>query len=340
MLIAYICLQLISCGGTNHSDDDSEIVSSPSLEIQNYKSEANFASVTNFNFYENIPYGDYPRNKLDLLIPAASTPTGMVIYIHGGGFEAGDKSGAYDAQGQLIIQALLANNIAFAAINYRFIEENDQEGILKSLSDTARAVQFIKYFAELINIRKDRIVLLGGSAGAGASLWLGFNNDMADAMADNPVLRESTRVHALAVFGTQATYNIGQWSSSVFAKYQSAGLNSEQIVNVLTIDYLKRFFGVSTEAELFNGSIDAYQEQVDLLNLMTADDPEFYVNNSDINDALPLNFDQLVHHPLHAEALYNQAIISGVPVKVVTSSGLDNTNGEDFFAFVNRKMAE
>lgn len=47
----------------------------------------------------------------------------------------------------------------------------------------------------------------GGSAGAGTSLWIGFHDEMADPKNEDPVLRESTRLSCMAVFGAQSTYD-------------------------------------------------------------------------------------------------------------------------------------
>ena len=71
--------------------------------------------------------------------------------------------------------------------------------------DAALAIQFIRSKAAEWNIRKDRIVLTGGSAGACTSMWLLTHDDLADPKSDDPVRRESTSVTAAAVAGGQTS---------------------------------------------------------------------------------------------------------------------------------------
>jgi hypothetical protein len=54
---------------------------------------------------------------------------------------------------------------------------------------------------------------MGGSAGAGTSLWLATHDDLADPAASDPVLRESTRLVCAVCNGTQATYDLTRWES-------------------------------------------------------------------------------------------------------------------------------
>ena len=51
---------------------------------------------------------------------------------------------------------------------------NNEDGILSSLNDAKRALQYIKYNHEKYNIDKTKIGLMGSSAGATSSLWIGF----------------------------------------------------------------------------------------------------------------------------------------------------------------------
>src|SRR5690554_4473115 len=55
-----------------------------------------FSAIPNDSkFYSNVSYGDHARHKFDIFLPASGTPTGLVIFMHGGGFMGGDKSIAY-----------------------------------------------------------------------------------------------------------------------------------------------------------------------------------------------------------------------------------------------------
>ena len=153
----------------------------------------------------NVAYGDHPRQVLDFYKAESSTPTPLVVYIHGGGWVNGDKSGL----GSPIVRRFLAEGISVAAINYRFIPQAMEAGIkppVKApLEDAARAIQFLRSKAGEWNIDKTRVAATGGSAGACTSLWLAFHDDLAKPDSKDPVARESTRLTAAAVNGAQTS---------------------------------------------------------------------------------------------------------------------------------------
>ena len=185
----------------------------------------------NADFYENISYGNFERNIFDIFLPFSENPTSFVIFIHEGGFTGGDKTIPYaDTSVTLLIKHLLVNNIAFASINYQYLETNETEGILKPLNDSKRALQFMKYHSNSLNIDKNKVVLLGSSAGAGASLWIAFNDDMAISDSSDAVLKESTRVQGLVCTETQSSYDVLEWHNSTFGEYQSQGLKDRKSV--------------------------------------------------------------------------------------------------------------
>lgn len=343
-----LCLLISSCGGSGSNDSGqstaidvtSETAHRP-VRFSNYAARAPFTVDTGVTFYQDVPYGNETRKRLDILLPSPKAPTGLVIYIHGGGFQGGDKSVIYADNGIPFINELLANNIAFASINYYLLQNNEQAGIIKSLQDTKRALQFIKFYADTLNIRKDRIILFGNSAGAGSSLWLGFHDDMAEANAINKILRESTRVHGIIATSTQASYDINRWANDIFGEYLLSGFNNTQVLNILTIPYVLKLYGIDNLVELSNGSLNSYLADVDMLALLNPGDPEFYVSNTDVDNDIPSNFDELAHHPQHGVALYNKALMEDVPVKAALDpAGINNTEGESLLDFIRRKIAE
>ena len=66
----------------------------------------------------NVPYveGGGPQQQLDLYIPTQEKNMPLVVYVHGGGWEHGDKAG--DSLGPNLLQ-LLWDGYAMASINYR-----------------------------------------------------------------------------------------------------------------------------------------------------------------------------------------------------------------------------
>lgn len=148
----------------------------------------------------NYKYGPHERNVFDLWKAQAEAPTPLVVFIHGGGFRAGDK-GQLSAQ---LLDGCLKSGISVAAVNYRLSPEVSFPAHYR---DCARAIQTMRLFAKEWNLDPTRVGATGGSAGAGTSLWLGFHDDLADAKSDDPVLRQSTRLTCMAVNGAQSTYD-------------------------------------------------------------------------------------------------------------------------------------
>jgi acetyl esterase/lipase len=157
--------------------------------------------------HANVPYSPigHERQVLDFYAsPAAGdAPAPLVVYIHGGGWMNGDKSGVSPG----LLKPLLDAGIHVASINYRFIPQAEEAKIEPPVkgpvSDAARAIQFLRSKAADWKIDPTRIGATGGSAGACSSLWVGFHDDMADPKSDDPVARQSTRLTCIAVNGPQ-----------------------------------------------------------------------------------------------------------------------------------------
>ena len=66
--------------------------------------------------HADVAYGPHERNKLDLWLAKTDKPAPLIVFIHGGGFVGGDKSGVNQAN----LRRALAAGVSFAAINYRF----------------------------------------------------------------------------------------------------------------------------------------------------------------------------------------------------------------------------
>ncbi|MCX7430796.1 MAG: sulfatase-like hydrolase/transferase [Planctomycetia bacterium] len=153
-------------------------------------------------------YGSHPKQVMHFWKTpqaTAETPAPLLFFIHGGGWQGGDRmSGLTD-----MMPKMLAAGVSVVSIEYRFIKEAMDAGIeppvQAPLSDAARALQTVRSRAAEWQIDKTRIAASGGSAGACSSLWLAFHDDMADPKSADPVARESTRVLTAAVTGAQTT---------------------------------------------------------------------------------------------------------------------------------------
>ncbi|MEL6942544.1 MAG: alpha/beta hydrolase, partial [Bacteroidota bacterium] len=285
----------------------------------------------NFDFAGNIRYGKHRRNKFDIVIPESDTPTPLVIYIHGGGFTRGDKKAAYIHSDS--IRQFLQNGVAFATINYRYLEHT-KDGVRECLEDCRDFLQFIRYYATDFNLDKERIACYGPSAGGGAGLWLGMHDDFADPMNSDLLKQESTRLSAVVSLGTQATYDLARWED-IFMEYDfslsSPMFDQQTLYNFYVIDSLP---------QLYDEEIVSYREGVDMIKLMDADDAPVYVDN--VGKALaPEDILDLYHHPYHAHALDQRAEAVGLDhVIVAEKSGLTDANNKGPVQFILERFKE
>ncbi|HYQ59041.1 MAG TPA: alpha/beta hydrolase [Draconibacterium sp.] len=275
--------------------------------------------------FTNERYGNHERNTFDIWLADSESPTPLVIYIHGGGFIGGDKSRYYDSEDWV---RLLDAGISIASINYRFMSEPPY-GILGSMNDSKRCLQYIRSNAKKYNIDKYSIACSGGSAGAGTSLWLAFSDDMADAESDDPVLRESTKILCAAAFSTQSTYDILRWPELVgLPPYES----NEQLLPIARVYGFKSADGINLYEQL------DVRYDLDFLNKMTENAPPFFVFNH-YEGGIPTTEDELQHHPLHARMLKDRAEEVGAEAIVYAPAiGISDPSGKDVVEFFIEKL--
>ena len=119
--------------------------------------------------YPSLEYGthhfdDHPgsNQKLDLLTTSAASgpdapPMPLVLFVHGGGWRAGDK-----CEWSEHLYALRRRGYHFASANYRLSQHATYPAQVEDVED---AVRHLKVNAATYNIDPERIVLVGSSAG-------------------------------------------------------------------------------------------------------------------------------------------------------------------------------
>ena len=238
--------------------------------------------------YADVSYGPYRSDVLDFWKAEGAGPRPLLIYIHGGGWTDGDKK-----QPWANIQPYLDKGISYAAINYRLTGEAP---LPAPVLDAARALQFIRSKAAEWNINKSRIALTGGSAGACTSMWLLLHDDLADPTSEDPVLRESTRVTAAAVFSGQTS------------------IDPKVIEGWLGPNVLKhRMINTAVGEKTIEGALQNYEKYRDLYfefspyNHLTADDPPLFMTYPN-NMTLPSeNAGHGIHHPMYGIKMKEKA---------------------------------
>ena len=253
--------------------------------------------------FADLSYGPDSHNVLDLWLAKSTTPTPLVVFIHGGGFTGGDKNVASPAN----INRCLQTGVSYAAINYRF---RTQVPIQTVLRDCARAIQFLRSKAKEFNLDKTRVASMGGSAGAGTSLWLAFHPDLADPGNADPVLRESTRILAAAATATQATYDILRWPDILGDAAKPFTREAD----------FPKFYGLETAEQLHGPEGKKIRADVDMLGLISKDDPPVYLISTSDHDKLQ-SLGDINHTSLHAKAVKKRCDEVGVKAVLRITGG-------------------
>ena len=124
----------------------------------------------------NIPYNNDTLKKhlLDIYLPANTKgKVPLVVFIHGGGWIGNDK---YADMGYMpnTINAMLDNGMAVASIDYRFATEAVFPAILQ---DCNKAVSFLYDNADTYSLDKNKIALMGFSAGGHLASLMGTSQN-------------------------------------------------------------------------------------------------------------------------------------------------------------------
>nr|WP_246021717.1 alpha/beta hydrolase [Alteraurantiacibacter aquimixticola] len=139
--------------------------------------------------YETHAYGSDRLQTLDFW-PGATRDAPLVVFVHGGGWKRGSKRMVRDSSKLEHWQAL---GYAVAAVDYRLVPDNtvEQQG-----ADVANAVAWLRDNASRLGFDRQRIALVGHSAGA----------------------------HLVALVGTDPAY------------FRAAGLAMDDVVGVVPLD--------------------------------------------------------------------------------------------------------
>ena len=122
----------------------------------------------NYSVLKDIPYGEHERQVFDLFIPQnIESETGVILFVHGGGWSDGDKTIHYP-------EAEFLSSLGYicATMNYRFVTENIN--VFSELDDISFCLNAIKAKCEEYGLKTKNTILSGGSAGAHLSLLYAY----------------------------------------------------------------------------------------------------------------------------------------------------------------------
>lgn len=276
--------------------------------------------------HSDVAYGSHSRNVMDLWLAPSGKPTPLLVNIHGGGYRRGNKT----IITRELIETMNQAGISVASINYRLTENGlFAEGKHRypvPMHDGARAVQFLRYNASKYNLDKTKFAATGGSAGACMLMWLGFHPDLAQPEHKDPVLRESTRLQALAP-------RIGQTTHHHPTRLKWFGVKSLNASR-------ERGIVLSSSEVPRTAEQDALSLDASPITHLTTDDPPIYLYYNRPN--VPVDEETFwgiwVHHPIMGIKLKEAMDELGMECHLEYTGGPPVSEYESLEDFIIRKL--
>lgn len=127
-------------------------------------------------FYQNIPYANDTLQKhlLDIYLPPNTTkPLPLIVWIHGGAWMLNDK---YADMGYMknTVKSFIDSGYALASINYRYSTDSVFPAQIR---DCNQAIEFLYQHASTYHLDKNKIAVIGFSAGGHLASLLALSNN-------------------------------------------------------------------------------------------------------------------------------------------------------------------
>jgi acetyl esterase/lipase len=136
---------------------------------------------------EYVP-GGHERHKLDLYLPEkADGPRPLIVWVHGGGWQGGNKE-------RCPATPLVTKGYAVASINYRLSQHAKYPA---QIEDCKAAIRWLRAHADKYHFDKDRIGVWGASAGGHLVALLGATGSTKELDGKEGNLDQSSRVQAV-----------------------------------------------------------------------------------------------------------------------------------------------
>lgn len=165
---------------------------------------------------KDVPYvtNGHERQKLDLLLPPSEEKLPLLVWVHGGGWEAGDKA-------ERTFYRFLNQGFAVASINYRF----SQHAIYPAqIEDCKAAIRWLRAHAEEFGFDAEKMGAGGASAGGHLVALLAATGHTR--MFDKgEYLEESSRIQAACDFFGPTDFNDYDFQDTIFKDYDNSPLS-------------------------------------------------------------------------------------------------------------------
>lgn len=180
---------------------------------------------------EYIPDG-HERHRLDLYLPEqAARPLPVIVWVHGGGWQRGDKSNCP-------VIWFATNGYAVAAINYRF---SSHAIFPAQIHDCKAAVRWLRANAGKYRLDPEHIGAGGGSAGGHLVALLGTTPDVKEFEGPGGHAGQSSRVQAvLDWFGPTDFLTVGPKETRTRLLGGDAQQNQEKAIKASPMTYVSK----------------------------------------------------------------------------------------------------
>ncbi|QDU97185.1 alpha/beta hydrolase fold domain-containing protein [Lignipirellula cremea] len=218
----------------------------------------------------DLPYAatDNPRQTLDLYLPkerASDGPLPVVVFIHGGGWQNGDKGGG----GRMIAPLVESGHYIGVSIGYRLTGEASWPA---QIHDCKAAIRWIKANAQKYQLDPEKIGVTGTSAGGHLVAMLGTSGDVPELEGKlGQHLDQNGRVACVVdQYGPSDLLSMGGF-------HDQAG---------------------SPESKLVGGQLTEHQEtarQASPSHYVSAGDPPFLLLHGTADNVVPYSQSELLH---------------------------------------------
>lgn len=237
-----------------------------------------------------------PRQTLDLYLPekpVGSEPLPLIVFIHGGGWQGGDKNGG----GAKVGAYVASGKYAGASIGYRLSGEAQWPS---QIHDCKAAIRWLKAHAGEYGLDPDRIAVWGTSAGGHLVAMLGVSDGVEELEGKiGTHLDQNAKVHCVIdFFGPSELLTMGDHESIIDHNAPN-----------------------SPEAKLIGGPVQDHPDKAknaSPIEHITADDAPHLIVHGDKDPTVP--------YPQSVD--YEKRLASaGVPATLVTVAGAGHGKG-------------
>ncbi|MCA1716002.1 MAG: alpha/beta hydrolase [Actinobacteria bacterium] len=179
--------------------------------------------------------------EMDLYFPKATdsgSPAPVVVYVHGGGWQRGDKS--VRSWKRSVVEEFTARGYLVAAIDYRLAPQYEWPA---QIEDVKCAVRYLRANASMYHLDPDRIGAWGGSAGGHLVALLGLTDANAGLEGQGGYAEQSSRVQAVVDMFGPTDLTAGDFAGNARASKKAKsvfGGSAEALMRASPVNYVSK----------------------------------------------------------------------------------------------------